>query len=102
MTLYENATIVRECVLPLANLGEVFIRLLRGEAGDAGRHCIHRVQTDRAGQFQSDIVYLYAPSVPLQLVEADFMLLSRGGLISIGQLHHTESMLNRGVRIARS
>lgn len=101
MTLYENATIVRECVLPLSNMGEVHLRLLRGEAGDAGRHCIHRVQTDRAGQFQSDIVYLYDPAVPLAHVEADFMLLARGGLVSIGQLHHTESMLNRGGRVAR-
>ena len=101
MTLYQNAKIVREFVLPLSNNGELHVRLLHGEAGDAGRKCVHRVQTDQAGRLQSDIVYLYDTSVPEADVEADFLLLARGGLVSVGQLHHTESMLNRGARMAR-
>jgi hypothetical protein len=101
MPTYENATIVRERVIVHAHPGELHIRLLVGENGDAGRKCIHRMQFGPGDRLQSDIVYLYDTVVPMAHVEADFMLLAGGGLVSIGQLHHTESMLNRGARYAR-
>jgi len=101
MSIYENATIVRECTLAPAYPGELHIRLLIGENGDADRKCIHRMQFGPGGRLQSDIVYLYDTTVPMARVEADFALLSGGGLVSLGQLHHTESMLNRGRRYAR-
>ena len=101
MSTYQNATIVREHVVQLGQ-GELHVRLLHGEHGDAGRKCIHRIQLGMGNRVQSDIVYLYDPSVPEAHVEADFDLLARGGLVSIGQLHHTESMLNRGPRFSRS
>ena len=101
MSDYENATIVRERVIAQGPQGELHIRLLHGEQGDAGRKCIHRVQMGPGGRLQSDIVYLYDTTVPVEHVEADFVLLGSGGLVSVGQLHHTESMLNRGARYAR-
>jgi hypothetical protein len=100
MTTYQNATIVRERVIALDN-GELHLRLLRGEAGDAGRHCIHRVTTDEAGRLRSDIAYLYDPTVPEATVQADFDLLAGKGFVSVGMLHYTESMLNRGARQSR-
>jgi hypothetical protein len=101
MSPYLNARTVRELVVPSSDNGELRVKLLHGEGGDAGRRCIHRVQTDAAGRLRSDIVYFYDEAVKNEDVEADFTLLSRGGLMSVGQLHHTESMLNRGMRTAR-
>ena len=59
------------------------------------------MQTDSAGRLRSDILYFYDETVKNEDVEADFTLLSKGGLMSVSQLHHTESMLNRGARTAR-
>jgi len=102
MSTYENATVVRERIIVHGHPGELHIRLLHGENGDAGRKCIHRIQMGPGGRLQSDIVYLYDTTVPAEKVEIDFEVLARGGLVSVGQLHHTEFMLNRGVRHARS
>ena len=101
MSAYVNASTVRDLFIPTSDNGEVSLRLLHGEGGDAGRRCIHRVQTDSAGRLRSDIVYFYDESVKNEDIEADFALLSKGGLMSIGLLHHTASMLNRGARTAR-
>jgi hypothetical protein len=101
MSTYVNASTVRHVVAPSIDNGEMSLKLLHGEGGDAGRRCIHRVQTDSAGRLRSDIVYFYDESVKNEDVEADFILLSKGGLMSMGLLHHTESMLNRGARTAR-
>jgi hypothetical protein len=101
MSAYLHARTVRELVIPSGDNGELSIKLLHGEDADAGRRCIHRVQTDAAGRLRSDIVYFYDETVKDEDVERDFVLLSRGGLMSVGQLHHTESMLNRGTRTAR-
>jgi hypothetical protein len=101
MSAYLNASTVRELVIPTSDHGELSLRLLHGVGGDAGRRCIHRVQTDSAGRLRSDIVYFYDASVKNEDVQADFTLLSKGGLMSMGLLHHTEAMLNRGPRMAR-
>jgi len=101
MSPYVNASIVREQVIALADNGELSVRMLHGEGGDAGRQCIHRVQTDQAGRLRSDIVYFYDGTVSDADVQSDFDLLTRGGLMSVSQLHHTESMLNRGMRTPR-
>jgi hypothetical protein len=101
MSAYVNARAVREIVIPTSDSGELTITLLHGEGGDVGRRCIHRVQTDAAGRLRSDIVYFYGETVKDVDVEADFTLLSRGGPMSVGLLHHTESMLNRGARTER-
>lgn len=101
MPTYENAVLVRERVIVHAQPGELHIRLLIGQQGDTGRKCVHRMQFGPGDRLQSDIVYLYDTSVPMAHVEADFALLASGGLVSVGQLHHTESMLNRGMRYAR-
>jgi hypothetical protein len=100
MTPYQDATLVRERIVATDN-GQLCIRLLRGERGDAGRSCIHRVQSDPAGRLQSDIVYFYDATVKAADIESDFDLLAGGGLISVGRLHHTESMLNRGRKMPR-
>jgi hypothetical protein len=101
MSTYENATVVRERIIVHGHPGELHIRLLHGENGDAGRKCIHRVQMGPGGRVQSDIVYLYDTTVAEADVDRDFDLLAGGGLVSVGQLHHTESMLNRGAVYAR-
>jgi hypothetical protein len=101
MSSYLNAHAVRELIIPLPDSGELSITLLHGEGPDAGRRCIHRVQTDNAGRLRSDIVYFYDATVRDADVEADFVLLTKGGLMSVSQLHHTESMLNRGMRTPR-
>jgi hypothetical protein len=75
--------------------------LLTGENSAVGHKCIHRVATDMAGRLKSDIVYFYDESVDEPTVNADFDLLCRPGLMSISQLHHTASMLNRGARVSR-
>lgn len=101
MSQYINTRIVREQTLALGDDSEVTVRLLHGEGGDAGRKCIHRIHSDQAGRLRSDIVYFYDIGVSDADVEADFGLLTRGGLMSVSQLHHSESMLNRGARMAR-
>jgi hypothetical protein len=101
MSTYLHARIVREQTIHLADNSELTLRLLHGEAGDAGRKCIHRIHSDHAGRLRSDIVYFYDLAASDADVEADFGLLSRGGLMSVSQLHHSESMLNRGARTAR-
>lgn len=101
MSQYVNTRIVREQTITLSDNSELTLRLLHGEAGDAGRKCIHRVHSDQAGRLRSDIVYFYDTGAIDADVEADFVLLTRGGLMSVSQLHHHESMLNRGARTAR-
>lgn len=101
MSLYVNAHPVRERAVAQPDDGELRLTLLQGEGADAGRRCIHRVHTDAAGRLRSDIVYFYDATVAQSDVEADFDLLARGGLMSVSQLHHTESMLNRGARMPR-
>lgn len=101
MSPYANAHPVREQVAAQSDGGEVRLRLLHGEGADAGRRCIHRVHSDAAGRLRSDIVYFYDAAVTQSDVDADFDLLARGGLMSVSQLHHTESMLNRGARMPR-
>ena len=102
MSRYVNALTVREHVVALSDGGTLSVTLLHGIGPDAARRCIHRVTTDPAGRLRSDIVYFYDTTVKEADVEADFALLIRGGLMSMSQLHHTDSMLNRGPRTARS
>ena len=85
----------------LSDGGTLSVTLLQGTGADAGRRCIHRVTTDSAGRLRSDIVYFYDSTVKEADIQADFSLLSRHGLMSMSQLHHTESMLNRGPRVPR-
>jgi len=101
MSQYVNAHTVRELIIALSDNGELSVKLLHGDGPDAGRRCIHRVQTDSAGRLRSDIVYFYDTTVKDADVEADFASLTRGGPMSMSQLHHTESMLNRGPRMQR-
>jgi hypothetical protein len=101
MSEYVNAEPVREHVVELSDGGTLSVKLLHGTGADAGRRCIHRVTTDSAGHLRSDIVYFYDGTVKEADVEADFELLLRRGLMSMSQLHHTESMLNRGPRTSR-
>lgn len=96
-----NAQPIREHVLALNDGGEFRVTLLHGAGPDAGSRCIHRVTTDLAGRPRSDIVYFYDGTVKEADVESDFEALARNGILSMGQLHHTESMLNRGRRFAR-
>lgn len=98
---YVNAQPTQEHVIDLSDGGELRVTLLHGTGPDAGKRCIHRVTTDLAGRLRSDIVYFYAGTVNEADVEADFTALARNGILSMGQLHHTESMLNRGQRVAR-
>jgi hypothetical protein len=98
---YVNAQPVREHVGATGDGGELRVILLHGTGPDAGRRCIHRVTTDMAGRLRSDIVYFYDGTVTQAQVDADFSALARNGMLSMGQLHHTESMLNRGPRLAR-
>jgi hypothetical protein len=46
-------------------------------------------------------VYFYDPAVVTADLDADFDLLARGGMVSMGQLHHSEAMMNRGRRVPR-
>lgn len=101
MSQYVNARTVREHTVALSDGGALRVTLLHGTDADAARRCIHRVTTDSAGRLRSDIVYFYDSSVNEADIEADFDLLSRHGLMSMSQLHHTESMLNRGPRTPR-
>jgi hypothetical protein len=101
MSSYVNAQPAREHVGVLSDGGELRVTLLHGIGPDAGRRCIHRVTTDMAGRLRSDIVYFYDSTVKESDVEADFFALARNGILSTSQLHHTESMLNRGRRFAR-
>ena len=101
MSQYINARTVRQHVVALIDGGTLSVTLLHGIGADAARRCIHRVTTDNAGRLRSDIVYFYDTTVKELDVEADFSLLIRRGLMSMSQLHHTDSMLNRGPRTPR-
>jgi hypothetical protein len=101
MQPYVNALPVQQHSLALGDGGELSVTLLHGTGPDAGKRCIHRVTTDMGGRLRSDIVYFYDGTVKEADVEADFSALSRNGILSMGQLHHTEAMLNRGKRMAR-
>jgi hypothetical protein len=101
MSPYANAQTIRSHVATLADGGTVTVTLLQGTGADSAGRCIHRVATDAAGRPRSDIVYFYDGTVNAADIDADFDLLTAGGLVSMGQLHHTESMLNRGPRMAR-
>lgn len=101
MNEYENATVVRQHRAAQADGSELQLRLLQGTGPAEGHHCIHRVLTDRSGQLKSDIVYYYAPALAVAVVSADFDQLASPRLMSVNQLHHSESMLNRRLRATR-
>lgn len=101
MSQYVNAQSMRNHTVPLGDGGTLSVTLLHGTGADAGRRCIHRVTTDSAGRLRSDIVYYYDSTVNEADVETDFSLLTRHGIVSMSQLHHTESMLNRRHRTPR-
>jgi hypothetical protein len=101
MSQYVNAQLIRRHVATLADGGTLMVSQLQGTGPDSGGRCIHRVTTDAAGRLRSDIVYYYDSTVKASEVEADFSLLIGRGLVSMSQLHHTGSMLNRGPRTPR-
>jgi hypothetical protein len=101
MDPYLHAHPTQEHVAASSDGGELRVTLLQGIGPDEGRRCIHRVTTDAAGRLRSDIVYFYDATVKQADVEADFSALAGNGVSSMSQLHHTESMLNRGRRMAR-
>lgn len=101
MSQYENATVTRKSVRTQEDGGELLLQLVTGTGPAEGHRCIHRVLTDQAGRLKSDIVYFYDPSVSEGVVDRDFELLGSPGLMSVSQLHHTASMLNRGAKVAR-
>ena len=101
MSPYINAQPTRKHTATAADGGTLSVTLLQGIGADAARRCIHRVTTDAAGRLRSDIVYFYDSTVKQADVDADFALLIGPGLLSMSQLHHTESMLNRGPRMPR-
>lgn len=101
MSQYVNGQRIQEHTVALRDGGTLSVTLLHGTGADAGRRCIHRVITDSTGRLRSDIVYFYDSTVKEADIESDFSLLSRNGLMSMSQLHHTESMLNRGPRTPR-
>lgn len=101
MQPYANAQPIRQHVDTLADGGTLMVTLLQGTGADAAGRCIHRVTTDAAGRLRSDIVYFYDSTVKAADIDADFALLIGRGLVSMSQLHHTESMLNRGPRMPR-
>jgi hypothetical protein len=98
---YENANIVRKSIQSQDDGGELTLQLLHGDGPATGQKCIHRVLTDQAGQLKSDIVYFYDERVDEAVVSEDFDLLCSPRLMSISQLHHTSSMLNRGTKTPR-
>jgi hypothetical protein len=101
MSPHLNAQPIRHHVVPLDDGGTLTLTLLQGTGADSASRCIHRVTTDAAGRLRSDIVYFYDSTVTEAEIESDFALLTAGGLVSMSQLHHTESMLNRGPRMPR-
>ena len=101
MSPYANARPIRSQVVALADGGTLTVTLLQGTGAHAASRCIRRVTTDAAGRMRSDIAYFYDGTVNAADVDADFALLAAGGLVSMSQLHHTESMLNRGPRMPR-
>lgn len=101
MSPYVNAQPIRKHVDTLADGGTLTLTLLQGTGADSASRCIHRVTTDAAGRLRSDIVYFYDSTVKDDDIDADFSLLIGGGLVSMSQLHHTESMLNRGPKMPR-
>jgi hypothetical protein len=98
---YENATVVKRQLDLQPDGGGVLLQLLHGDGPAVGHKCIHRVATDMDGRLKSDIVYLYDETVSEATVEADFKMLASPGLMSVGMLHHTASMLNRRMRSER-
>jgi len=101
MSQYVNAQPIRQHVGNLTDGGTLMVTLLHGTGPDSAHRCIHRVTADAAGRLRSDIVYFYDSTVKASDVDADFALLTGPGLVSMGQLHHTESMLNRGPKMPR-
>lgn len=101
MKEYEDATVMRQHRAEQGDGNELSLRLLHGSGPAEGHACIHRVVTDRSGQLKSDIVYYYTPAIAADVVSADFDLLASARLMSVNQLHHTESMLNRRLRAVR-
>jgi hypothetical protein len=101
MSQYVNAQPIRSHVVTLADGGTLSVTQLQGTGADAAGRCIHRVTTDAAGRLRSDIVYFYDSKVMAAEVDADFSLLIGRGLVSMSQLHYTESMLNRGPKTPR-
>ncbi|CAN5606131.1 hypothetical protein BH09PSE5_BH09PSE5_35660 [soil metagenome] len=99
---YENAKVVKRNLALQSDGGGLLLQLLHGEGPAVGHMCIHRVATDANGRLKSDIVYFYGDRIDPAVVESDFDLLCRPGLMSVSQLHHTASMLNRGARTERS
>ena len=101
MSSYLDAQAIRQHTAVLGDGGELRVTLLHGTGSAAGARCIHRVTTNMAGLPRSDIVYFYDGTVKDADIQADFSLLARNGMISMSQLHYTESMLNRGRRFMR-
>jgi hypothetical protein len=101
MSQYVNAQPIRSHVVTLADGGTLRVTQLQGTGDDSAGRCIHRVTTDAAGRLRSDIVYFYDSTVKAADVDVDFALLIGRGLVSMSQLHHTESMLNRGPKTPR-
>lgn len=101
MSLYQDATIVRQHQAEQSDGTELSLHLLHGEGSAEGHSCIHRVVSERNGQLKSDIVYYYHPGTAAAVVSADFDLLATGRMMSVNQLHHSEFMLNRRLRALR-
>jgi hypothetical protein len=101
MSPYLDAQPVREHVVALSDGGELRVTLLHGTGPAVGSRCIHRVSLDLAGLPRSDIVYFYDGRVEEAHIDADFYALAQNGMLSMSQLHYTESMLNRGRRFVR-
>ncbi|MGZ5374783.1 MAG: hypothetical protein ACXWDK_11005 [Aeromicrobium sp.] len=101
MSQYVNAQPIRKHVVTLADGGTLTVTQLQGTGADAASRCIHRVTTDTVGRLRSDIVYFYDSTVKAAEIEADFSVLIGRGLVTMSQLHHTESMLNRGPKTPR-
>ena len=101
MTTHAPAPPLRQHVADLSDGSKLVLALVAGTGADTGKRCIQRVTLDASGRVRSEIVYFYDGTVSDAHVDADFDLLAGGGLVSMGQLHHTESMLNRGPRMPR-
>jgi hypothetical protein len=98
---FTNAEPTRQHATTQVDGGELELTLLHGTGPAAGQRCILRITTDANGRLRSEIVYFYDPAVVTADLDADFDLLARGGMVSMGQLHHSEAMMNRGRRVPR-
>lgn len=98
---FADAQPTREHAASQGDGGELRLALLHGTGPAAGQRAILRLATDAAGRLRSEIVYFYAPATADADLDADFELLARGGMVSMGQLHHSEAMMNRGRRLGR-